>query len=251
MATFEAPTPPPGTLPRTNPSATHWSLIRAACDAGSPRHDEALSDLVQRYWRPLYAFARRRGSSPDDAQDLTQGFLGGFLEKNTVLNADPARGRFRTFLLTCFRNYLTNEHARARTARRGGNVDFVSLDAASAESRYLLEPADSDTPDQAYDRQWALGTLERAFATVRDEYVAAGKSVLHDRLRSLLWEDAVETTYKELGACLKLSEAAVKMAVVRLRQRSRLALFDEVARTVPRKEDVEDEYRHLMAVLRE
>lgn len=206
---------------------------------------------MQRYWNPLYAFARRRGSSPDDARDLAQGFLGAFLERNAVLNADPARGRFRTFLLTCFKNYLMNEQARARTVRRGGNLDFVSLDAVSAEGRYLLEPADTVTPDQAYDRQWALGTLERAFAAVRDEYGAAGKSVLYDRLRLLLWEDAVETTYKELGAHLKLSEAAVKMAAVRLRRRCRLALFDEIARTVLRKEDVEEEYRHLMAVLRE
>lgn len=100
MSTLEAPTSAPGTLPHANPSATHWSLIRAAGDAESPRHAEALSDLAQRYWHPLYAFARRRGTSPDDARDLTQGFLSGFLERNAAHNADPARGRFRTFLLT-------------------------------------------------------------------------------------------------------------------------------------------------------
>lgn len=231
-------------------SGTHWSLIRAAGDAGSPGHRQAFEQLALRYWYPLYAFARRQGASPEDAGDLTQGFLSRFLQQDVLGHADPARGRFRTFILTCFKNHIVNERNRARALRRGGGSSVVALDAVSAESRYRLEPRDDWSPDQVFDRQWALATLERALVAVRAEYSAAGREVLHDALRSVLWDEVTTETYAQLGARLGMTEAAVKMAVVRLRRRCRLALADQVARTVRRTEDVAYELEHLIAVLR-
>lgn len=239
--------PHPGGSPAA--SATQWSLIGAAGDAASPRHEEALEALARRYWYPVYAFARRQGSSPEDACDLTQGFWAGLIERNALARADPARGRFRTFLLTCFKNYLRNEHQRRTTIRRGGGREGIPIDAPSAENRYRIEPATQISPDQLFDRQWALTTLDQALGSVRVEYAAAGKSELHDRLRSLLWEDPQET-YAALAARTGMTEAAIKMAVVRLRKRCRQALLDEIARTVGRSEDVEEEYQHLLAALR-
>lgn len=231
-------------------SATHWSLVRAAGDANSSRHEHAWDELARRHWYPLYAMARRLGKSPEDAADVTQGFLGAFLERNTVAMADPGRGRFRSFLLTCFKNYLANDRERARAQRRGGGCAPLSIDANSAEMRFAVEPATGESPDRTFDRQWALGTLERALVNVRAEYAAARKADLHDALRTMLWEESGEVTYGELATRLGMSEAAIKMAVLRLRQRCRQALMTEIARTVVHRDDLEGEYRHLIAALR-
>jgi RNA polymerase sigma factor (sigma-70 family) len=232
------------------PSGTHWSLVRAAGDPVSARHGEALEHVGRRYWQALYAFARRQGRSPEDASDLTQGFLERFLKPNGIASADPARGRFRTFLLASFKNYLANVRDRQRAIRRGGDREMLSLDVDSAESRYAFEAPDSATPDRVFERQWALALLERALLAVRREYGAAGKTALHDELRGLLWEEAGRESYGELGARIGMTEPAVKMAVVRLRRRCRQALLEEIARTVRDPEEVEDEYRHVVAVLR-
>lgn len=250
MSNTDVILPPVGNPDSQPGAATRWSLIRAAGDETSPGHADALQRVALQYWFPLYTYARRRGVLPEDARDLTQSFLGAFLGRNTIGSADPARGRFRTFLLTCFRNFLANQRERDGAARRGGGLEIVSLDATSAEGRYQLEPAHGIAPDQAFDRQWALETLDRALAAMREEYAAAGKRELHDGLRSLLWENAGAERYQDLAARLGMTEAAVKMAVVRLRRRCRMALLEEIACTVRRREDVEDEYRHLLDVLR-
>lgn len=241
---------PPGVLPRRPPSATHWSLVRAGGDAVSPGHQEALEQLARQYWFPLFDYARRQGCPEEDARDLTQSFLSGFLSGGRVGKADPRRGRFRTFLLTCFRNPLRNQWNRSLAARRGGDQEFVPLDANPAGEPPTAEPVTHASPDRHFDRAWAVTTLDRALAAVRREYVAAGKAQWHDELRSILWEEPGEETYRQLGTRLSRTEAAVKMAVARLRHRCRRALMEEIGRTVSNPADLEEEYRHLVESLR-
>jgi RNA polymerase sigma-70 factor (ECF subfamily) len=231
-------------------TTTHWSVVLAAADAGSPRQAEALEKLCRTYWYPLYAYARQCGNIAADAQDLTQSFFAHFLEKDRVSRANPERGRFRSFLLMLFKNYLTNEWHRARAQKRGGGQTIFSLDAAAAEGRYVLEPTESVTPVRAFEKAWAVSTLEQALARLRQEYADAGKAALYEKLNPFLLGEKPAETSAELARQLEMSEAALRMAVTRMRQRCRAALRHEVAHTVERPEDADDELRHLLAVLR-
>lgn len=235
--------------PARQTSATHWSWVSAAGNANSPAHESALAELSRRYWQPVYAFARRLGNSHDDASDLTQGFWTSLLTRNTFSRADPDRGRFRSFLLTCFKNYLHREHERRTAQRRGGNTEPVALDRIPSEDRSNWAPSTDPSPDEVFDRQWALATLGQALDAVRAEYSLAGKAELHDQLRALLWEDSSET-YLKLSARFNMTEAAVKMAVLRLRKRCRQALLELIRQTVHDRADIEDEYHHLVQALR-
>lgn len=230
--------------------ATHWSVVIAAGQLQSPKALEALETLCRDYWFPLYAYARKQGQAPRDAEDLTQAFFAEFLEKNFVSRADPNRGRFRTFLLVSFKHFILNEWNRGRALRRGGGKTIVSWDAQSAESCYEFQQVDLNSPDKIFDRNWALTALERALSRVHADYIAAGNAVVYDQLRSILWEDPKAETYADLGARLGMTEAAVKMAVMRLRRRCRESLRHEVAQTVAESGDVEEEWRHLLASLR-
>jgi RNA polymerase sigma factor (sigma-70 family) len=232
-------------------TATRWSVVLNAGSEDTRLRLDALETLCRTYWYPLYCFARRRGSSPEDAQDLTQAFFAVFLEKNYVVRADPERGRFRTFLLTSFRNFLCNEWKRARTARRGGGWKAVSFDAQAAEDRYVGDRVEPETPDKAFDKTWAISTLQQAMKRLRDEYAASGKAELFDNLKFRLWSEQEGASCAEIAARLHLTEAAVKMATTRLRRRFREALRQEVGETVADPAELDGEMRYLIAVLRD
>lgn len=220
-----------------------------AGDSQDPRAQEALSRLCQVYWYPLYAYIRRRGYGPQDAQDLTQGFFAHLLERNALAKADPNRGRFRNFLLTSLRHFLANERARAAAEKRGGGGALVALDAASAETRYGLEPADPATPEKVFEHNWALALLEQALKQLQDEQAAAGRAAQFDHLRDCLMGELEAPSYAEMAPVLGTSADALRATVHRLRLRFRRLLREEVAHTVRTPGEVEEEMRHLIAVL--
>ena len=255
MTTAQSSTAPPalssteGLAQQAVFATTHWSVILAATRSDTPRAQAALARLCQTYWYPLYAYVRRRGYSPYDAQDLTQEFFARFLEHNWLAQADRERGRFRTFLLAALGHFLANEWDKARAQKRGGRVEFVPLQLESAETRYGAEPADQRTPEQSYDRRWALALLEEVLHALREEHLAAGTVVLFDTLKPCLVGDREAQPYAALGAQLGMTEGAVKVAVHRLRQRYRQLLRDAIADTVASPEDVNEEMRYLFSVL--
>jgi RNA polymerase sigma factor (sigma-70 family) len=207
----------------------------------------ALAELCRLYWYPLYVFARRRGHSPDDAQDLTQGFFLHLLEHRALTGVDRLKGKFRSFLLASFQNYLSVEAYRARCLKRGGNREFVSLDLEDAESRYRLEPADYLTAEKIFDARWALTLLDRAMTLLREEYAAQGKTSVFESLRVFLGNSAGEgsPSYEEVAKALGVSLGGVKTLIHRLRKRYSSLLREEIARTVSDPAEIEDEVHAL------
>ena len=228
---------------------THWSVVLAASDPRSEQSRKALESLCAAYWFPLYAYVRRRGHSPADAEDLTQEFFLHSLEHNWVAKAERQKGRFRSFLLMAMSRFLANEWHKARTLKRGAQVRFVPWPAAEAETRYLQEPADATTPEEAFEKQWALTTLDEVLQSLRTEYERGGKGALFEALKPCLVGSRETQPYAELGAALNLSEGAVKVAVCRLRERYRRCLRTQVAQTVVTPADAEEELRHFFRVL--
>ena len=220
----------------------------AAGHTSVPGAEAALEKLCRTYWFPLYAFARRQGNSPEDAQDLTQEFFSRLLEKNYIAKADPERGKFRTFLLRSLKNFLINEWKRAGRLKRGGGLEFLSIDANAAEDRYAAEAPDESNPDAEYETRWAVTLIELVLTSLRHEFDEADKTRLFEELKGFIWGDKSSASYAEIGGQLNLSEGTVKMAVHRLRQRFRELLREEVAHTVARPEDIDDELRHLIRV---
>jgi RNA polymerase sigma-70 factor (ECF subfamily) len=210
---------------------------------------DALAKLCQTYWYPLYAYVRRRNFSPPDAEDLTQEFFARFLEQHWVGNADREKGRFRTFLLSAMNHFLANEWDKARAQKRGGGVPLLPLQFDVAETRYVREPADNVTPEQHFERRWAMTLLETVLDRLRAEYEQDGKAELFAALNPCLVGDRTSQPYEELARKLGLTEGAVNSAVHRLRQRYRQLLRDEIAQTVAGPGEVEEELRHLIAVL--
>jgi len=229
---------------------THWSVVLAAGHDETQVRTDALERLCGDYWYPLYAYTRRRGYPPQDAADLTQGFFERLLRGGLLRDADPSRGRFRSFLLGALKHFLSDERDRATAAKRGGGRIMVSWDAQSAEGRYGLEPTDNQSPDSLFERSWAVMTLERVVERVRQEYAHAGKRDLFEHLKLFLWGELDVANYGELAQRLGMTEAAVKMAATRLRQRCREALRTEVANTVATPGEVEGELGYLISVLR-
>jgi RNA polymerase sigma factor (sigma-70 family) len=227
-------------------ATTRWSLILAAGHQSNAQSAEALASLCETYWYPVYAFVRRQGYPADAAADLTQEFFTRVLEKNYFRDADPARGRFRSFLCAAVRHFLSNERDRARTLKRGGPLPPISLDAEHAEGRYLLEPRDDLTPEKLFDRRWALLLLERALARLRAEHVAAGKSALFEALKGFLTGDNADVPYADVAKALGMSDGAVRVAVHRLRRQFRDALVDDIAETVSDPSDVDAEIEYLL-----
>jgi RNA polymerase sigma-70 factor (ECF subfamily) len=228
---------------------TRVSLVLAAASEGSQARD-AFADLCRIYWRPLYAFIRRRGSNPDEAQDLTQGFLAHLLEAHALRAFRQERGRFRNFLLATLRNFLANQHNAAQAQKRGGGIRLLPLDfAADAEQSFSVEPRDNRTPEKIFERQWALTVVNQATARLRGEYEHSGKGELFRHLHPYLTGDD-DTRYRAVAAAIGISENSVKVAVHRLRQRFHEALREEIAATVFEPEEVSDEIRYLMAALR-
>ena len=229
-------------------TTTHWSVVLAAGQSSSPAAQAALEQLCRRYWYPLYAYVRRRGYSPEDAQDLTQSFFERLLERDLLAELRPAGARFRSFLLHALKNHLASEWTRAHAEKRGGSTTFLSLDDLSPETRYAQETADTESPDAAFERRWASTVLHQALDRLRREHVAASKEEFFNLLADGL-TGVVPTSYAELAIQLGMTEAAVKMAIHRLRKRYGELLRLEVAQTVVTSAEIDQELRHLLSAL--
>ena len=229
---------------------TRWSIVLSAGErSGGTDAARALAELCQMYWAPLYAYLRRTGASPGDAEDLVQGFFAQLLARDDLKRVEPERGRFRSFLLASLKHYAANERDRQRAQKRGGGRTILRLEIADAEHRIQNEPAHEETADVLFDRQWALTLLERVRSRLRQESVKAGKGVLFEALEAYLTGEARAPKYADAAGTLGMSEAAVKMAVCRLRQKFGQRLREEIAHTVASANDVEDEIRGLLAAL--
>lgn len=228
---------------------TRWSIILSACDKESPASDEALATLCRIYWYPLYAYVRRRGHSPHDAQDLTQSFFERLLEKDYLRSVAPENGRFRAFLVVAMKHFLANERDKARTLKRGGGVTHLALDSGPAESRYGEEPAERLPADQIFERRWALTLLDRAMARLRSDYEQSGRIEEFHCLKTFLTAARGEVSYREISARLGLNEGAARVALHRLRKRFRQLFRDEIAETVSDPTEIDDEMRHIVSVL--
>lgn len=240
----------PGEIrPRPVFATTHWSVVLKAGRSDTVNAQAALEHLCRDYWYPLYAYVRRRGHSPQDAQDLTQAFFARLLERHWIGDADPGRGRFRTFLLTALSRFLSDEWDRMRAQKRGGGIWHVPLQIGMAETRYGHEPVDDSTPEQCYERRWALTLLDNVLRRLRDEYESEGRGPLFDGLSASLLGRGESVAYAELGGRLGMNEGAVKVAAHRLRKRYRQLLHREIAQTVAGSGEVEEELRHLLTVL--
>jgi len=233
-------------------AATRWTVVLTAARRESPEPAmRALTELCQTYWPPLYAYIRRQGSDSHEAEDLTQEFFSRLLAKNYLADADPGKGKFRSFLLASLKHFLANERDRARAQKRGGGQTVIALDALSDAARSRLEPLDNSSPDKAFDKQWALTVLDHALKRLRMEFAEAGKEELFNELKQFLTGDEPAQTHAEIGARCGLSEGAVKVAVHRLRRRYRALLREEVAQTVAGPEDIEGELRDLFAAFQQ
>ena len=231
--------------PRGRFATTRWTLVNAAAD-GTTVADDALAELCQAYWPPLYAYLRRHGHGREEAQDLTQGFFARLLERRDVRAADPARGRFRSFLLTALKRYVINERERAASVKRGGRVLPLSLDFDEIERLESVAARPDERPDRLFDRRWASISLARALARLRAECHRSGKGPLADALLPFLTDAGDLPSYDTVASALGLSEGAVKVAVHRLRRRCGVILRLEIAETVLAPADVDDELRELI-----
>jgi RNA polymerase sigma-70 factor (ECF subfamily) len=229
---------------------THWSVVLAAReqdDATLAR--QALGTLCSTYWYPLYAFVRRQGFGPHEAQDLAQEFFYQFLERHALKHVRPEAGKFRSFLLTCLKNFLVNQRERAQAQRRGSGQPVLSLDGASAETQYSLEPADRVTPELLFDRRWAMNVLDQALKALERDYAKRGQSDLFAALRGFLPSARGSESRAEVAAKHGMSPGALDVAVHRLRQRFGSMLREQVAQTVSSEGQVEEEIRYLISVL--
>ena len=241
----------PDDLPRSRArfATTRWSLILSAgqnADEPSAEAAAALAGLCETYWHPVYAVIRRQGYSADDALDLTQEFFARVLEKNYFKAADPSRGRFRGFLATSVRHFLSNERDRKHAAKRGGYRQPMSLDVQTAEGWYQIEGRDDLTPEKLFDRSWTLVVMDRALAALEAQQRAAGKQRAYEALKGFLTGDSEGTAYAAIGKDLGMSEGAVKVAVHRLRRQFRDRLIEQIAETVSSADEIDAELRHLL-----
>jgi RNA polymerase sigma factor (sigma-70 family) len=229
-----------------NFNTTHWSEVLLAGKEPSTASREALERLCRVYWHPLYAFVRRRGHDAHEAQDLTQSFFARLLEKHYLRAVDPGKGKFRSFLLAALEHFLANEWRNAHTQKRGGRVSFISLDDDSAEKQYLQVAGPGLSPEQVFEQQWATALLEQVLGRLQAEYAAAGKAAMFDELKIFLTGEKRASSYAELALKLHSTEAALKMAVSRMRRRYGELLRAEIANTVSRPEEIEQELRALL-----
>jgi len=230
-------------------TTTHWSVVLEA-QGPTPAAQAALEKLCRTYWRPIYAFVRRQGTEPEEAKDRTQGFFALLLERRDLGTVRKEKGRLRSYLLTSLKHFLTNEHNRAVAIKRGEGQRLISLDQLHQGEPAGFEPANTATPEQIYERRWAMTVLNQVLARLEEEYRVADKMQLFDRMQKSFTDEPDGSSQVEIARELGMTENAVNQAFHRFRQRYRKLLREEVAHTVAVAVDIEDELRHLIAVLR-
>ena len=235
--------------PQRDFRTTHWSLVLAASGPATPEAAAALEQLCATYWYPLYSFLRRHNRSHHDAQDLTQSFIAQLLEKNRLLSVDRRKGKFRSFLLASLKNFLANEWDKTQALKRGGQITFIPANAKVGEERFQRELATAAAPEQMFEQSWALTLLELVLANLRAEYTRDDKAELFDALQIYLSGERGATSYAEMATRLNLTEGALKMSVLRLRRRFGELLRAEIANTVTRPEEIDEEIRSLFAAV--
>jgi len=226
-------------------ATTHWSVVLAAKGGA----ENAMEKLCLDYWPPLYAYIRREGHNAIDAQDLTQEFFARLLAKDYLRHVRHQEGKFRSFLLTLLKHFLSDERDKAGAQKRGGGKTFVSLDETSTEERYLDGSVNGLSPDQIFDRRWAQTVMERALNRLHKEYEAGSKAALFEQLKDIQPGEHGAASYAEIGARLGLAEGTIASAVHRFRKRHREILREEIAQTVARPEEIDEEIRNLLAVV--
>jgi RNA polymerase sigma factor (sigma-70 family) len=232
-----------------NFTTTNWSVVLELVQTDYGRAAGALESLCVRYWYPVYAFIRRRGSDPHEAKDLTQAFFTHLLENETLKKVDRQKGKFRSFLLAAATNFLTNEWDKHQSLKRGGQHQIISIDDTETEELYRHEPVAALTPENLYDRRWAFTLLNEVLARLKQEYFAANKAEFFARLQPGLVDEVNPGLYADSAVALNLSEGAVRVAVHRLRRRFGELLRGEIARTVASPAEVDEEIRHLFAAI--
>ena len=230
-------------------ATTSWTKVVAARTNASTESRQALEVLCRTYWYPIYAFVRRLGHDADEARDLTQGYFAELLEKDYLDDYDPSRGLFRVFLKASIKNFLSKQREKDKSWKRGGRTNLLSLDAPDVEGRYRHEPVDRMTPEEIFERRWALTVLERALGQLRREHEDGGRSREFARLEGFLTGQETKTPYREVAVELGTSESAVKTTVHRLRERFGEVLRIEIAETVSSPDQVDDEIKHLLGVI--
>ncbi len=234
-----------GVSPNFQP--TQWSLVRRAGNFDSPQSREALETLCRAYWLPIYAFIRRNGRAPHDAQDLTQEFFVRLLERKTIAGANPRLGKFRTFLLGALKNFLTDAYRKASAGKRGGGMEIMSFEEAQAENRYQFEPVDDRTPDKVFEQRWTSVLLEAGMARLREEFRDAGKERQFEVLKGFLSSEGDVGAYEQVATELNTSAKTIAVAVHRIRRRFRQVVRSGIADTVSTPDEVEEEYQSLFA----
>lgn len=230
-------------------TTTHWSIVLTARDGDSSTAFAALDRLCRDYWRPVYAYVRRDGHGPADAQDLTQEFLSRFVHKEWLNHLKDQRGKFRSFLLTFLKHFLSDQRDRAGAIKRGGGATVIPLDELEVEEQGALGLMDALTAEQTFERRWARDVMSRTCTQLRREYIEGGKGELYSCLNDLQPGEHASPSYAEIGARFGLTEGGIKSAVHRLRRRHRALLRAEIARTVGSESEIDDEIQHLISVL--
>jgi RNA polymerase sigma factor (sigma-70 family) len=241
-----------GSSPRNGAAAfttTHWSVVLEA-QGESPAAKEALEKLCRIYWRPVYSFIRREGTGLEEVEDLTQSFFAMLLERRNFDAVRKEKGRLRSYLLKSLKHFLVSEHRRAVTLKRGKGQQPVPLDELSNAERSDMEPADHLTAERVYERRWALTLMDQVLRRLKDEYTMAGNAALFDSLKQLLPDELGAQSRAEIATQLGMTDNALRQAFHRFRYRYQLLLREEISHTVAIASDVEDELRHLIAVLR-
>ena len=227
---------------------TRWSLVVQAREGTTASASQALSDLCTIYWYPLYAYVRRTGKGPHEAEDLTQQFFAQLLAHEYLASADREKGKLRTFLLTVLKRFMANEWDKIMAEKRGGGHAPIPIDHVVGEQRYGKEPADPVSPDIIYEQQWALSLLDRVFSDLRCEYQSSGKENLFDALKNYISRQSDDVPYADVAGRLDLSEGSVRVAVHRMRKRYRHRLRDAIADTVASPDEIDEEIRHLFCL---
>ena len=229
-------------------ATTHWSVVLEA-RGESPAAQDALEKLCRTYWRPVYAFLRRQGVGPEEAEDITQGFFAQLLERRKFSSLRKEKGRLRSFLLGALKYFLADERRRATAIKRGKGQRLIPLERLGVDERIEMEPSDPVTAEMIYERRWALTVLENVLSRLKDEYQTAGNAALFDLLKQLLPDEPGSPSQADIAARLGMTENAIRQAFYRFRQRYQSLLREEIAHTVATPGDIEDELRHLIAVL--